>query len=196
MEWQAGERILFVMYVNETVFQGRPKQRRSAVEEAIFDRLDELGISYLRADHDHADNMDDCRAVERVLGSRICKNLLLCNRQKTDYYLLMMPGDKPFKTKDLSAQLGVSRLSFAEPDAMAKLLDTTPGSVSALELLFDREGRVRLVIDRELLEDTCISGHPGISTSTLRLDREDMLAYLASTGHTPVYVTLPRPAAE
>ncbi len=184
------------MHVNETVFQGRPRQRRSAVEEAIFDRLDELGISYLRVDHDHADNMADCLEVERVLGARICKNLLLCNRQKTDYYLLMMPGDKPFKTKDLSAQLGVSRLSFAEPDAMTRLLDTTPGSVSALELLFDRDEKVRLVIDRELLEDTCISGHPGISTSTLRLDAGDMLAYLASTGHTPTYVTLPRPAAE
>lgn len=180
------------MKINETVFSGRPKQPRTPVEEAIYDELDVLQISYLRVDHEHADTMQDCQIVERVLGSKVCKNLLLCNRQKTQYYLLMMPGDKPFKTKDLSAQLGVARLSFADPEAMERLLHTTPGSVSALELLFDRAHEVILVIDRELLQDSCISGHPGISTSTLRLFREDMLRYLTEVEHSPVYVDLPR----
>lgn len=184
------------MKINETVFQGRPKMPRTPAEEAIYDRLDELGISYLRVDHDHADNMEDCLQVERVLGSKICKNLLLTNRQKTRFYLLMMPGDKPFKTKDLSAQLQTARLSFADAEAMERLLHTTPGSVSALELLFDREGEVTLVIDRELLQDTCISGHPGLSTSTLRLSQEDMLAYVEAAGHHPVYVDLPREHGE
>lgn len=180
------------MKVNQTVFSGRPKQARTPVEEAIYDKLDELEISYLRVDHDHADTMEDCRQVERVLGAQICKNLLLTNRQKTQYYLLMMPGDKPFKTKDLSSQLGVARLSFADEEAMERLLHTTPGSVSALELLFDTQGEVTLVLDQELARDNWISGHPGISTSTLRLFREDMLVYLSAVGHSPIYVDLPR----
>lgn len=184
------------MKVNETVFQGRPKQPRTPVEEAIYDKLDELGICYLRVDHEHADTMEDCRKVEQVLGAEICKNLLLTNRQKTKFYLLMMPGNKPFKTKDLSVQLGVARLSFADEEDMARLLRTTPGSVSALELLFDTEGQVTLLLDQELARDHWISGHPGISTSTLRLFREDMLTYLAQVGHSPVYVDLPRHEAE
>lgn len=182
------------MKINETVFRGRPKQPRTPVEEAIYDKLDELNISYLRVDHEHADTMEDCREVERVLGTKICKNLLLTNRQKTRFYLLMLPGDKVFKTKDLSAQLGVARLSFAGPEDMERLLHTTPGSVSALELLFDTEHQVTLVIDKELAGDNCISGHPGISTSTLRLFREDMMVYLLAVGHSPVYVDLPREA--
>ena len=105
----------------------------------------------------------------------------------------MMPGDKPFKTKFLSAQLGCARLSFADAGHMEQYLRTIPGSVSALELLFDTEHRVQLVIDRDLLADEFISGHPGISTSTLRLKREDMLRFVSDTGHEPVYVDLPDP---
>ena len=105
----------------------------------------------------------------------------------------MMPGDKPFKTKYLSAQLGCSRLSFADAEHMEEYLHTIPGSVSALELLFDAQGKVQLVIDRPLLADDTISGHPGISTSTLRLGREDLLRYAASTGHEPIYIDLPDP---
>ena len=149
-----------------------------------------------RVDHDETPSIEACGEVEKLLGIEICKNLFLCNRQQTQFYLLMMPGDKPFKTKYLSAQLGCARLSFADGDHMAQYLQTTPGSVSALELLFDTDHRVQLVIDRALMEDDFISGHPGISTSTLRLAREDLLRYAASTGHEPVYVDLPDPRTE
>jgi Ala-tRNA(Pro) deacylase len=128
-----------------------------------------------------------------VLGGEICKNLFLCNRQQTEFYLLLMPGDKPFKTKFLSAQLGCSRLSFAGDEHMKELLSTIPGSVSAMELLFDTEHKVKLVIDRDLLQDAYISGHPGISTSTLKLKREDLLRFVQSTGHEPTYIDLPDP---
>ena len=147
-------------------------------------------------DHDRADTIEVCEEVEKVLGSKICKNLFLCNRQQTQFYLLMMPGDKPFKTKYLSAQLGCARLSFADAGHMEQYLQTVPGSVSALELLFDSGHHVQLVIDRDLMADEDISGHPGISTSTLRLKREDLLRFVSSTGHEPVYVDLPDPRAE
>lgn len=184
------------MYIDQTVYTGRPTDRRTDAQEAIYDRLDELSIPYLRVDHDHADTMEACRAIEEKLGAAICKNLFLCNRQQTQFYLLLMQGDKPFKTKFLSAQLGCARLSFADEGHMADLLHTVPGSVSALELLFDTEGKVQLVVDSPLMADEYISAHPGLSCSTLRLKREDLLAFAAACGHEPVVVTLPEQEEE
>ena len=183
------------MQIDRVRYAGRPAERRSAEEEAIYDRLETLGIAFDRVDHEHADTMEDCREIEEVLGGKICKNLFLTNRQGTEFYLLMMPGDKPFKTKYLSAQLGCARLSFADAGHMAQYLATTPGSVSVLELLFDRENRVQLVVDRDLLPDETVCAHPGYSTSTLRLRREDVLRYAEETGHSPIYVTLPAETA-
>ncbi len=179
------------MYIDETVYTGRPSDQRTEVEEAIYDKLDELAIPYIRVDHDHADTMEDCLLIEGKLGAAICKNLFLCNRQQTQFYLLLMQGEKPFKTKFLSAQLGCARLSFADADHMAQYLHTVPGSVSALELLFDTEHHIQLVMDKPLLADEHISAHPGLSTSTLRLPREDLLKFVRSTGHEPVVVDLP-----
>ncbi|MGI5962151.1 MAG: prolyl-tRNA synthetase associated domain-containing protein [Lawsonibacter sp.] len=184
------------MYIDPVLYQGRPQDQRIPQEEAVYDKLDQLGIHYARADHDHANTMEDCLKIESLLGAPICKNLFLCNRQQTQFYLLMMPGEKPFKTKYLSAQLGCARLSFADSGHMEQYLQTIPGSVSALELLFDREGKVQLVIDRELLKEESISGHPGISTSTLRLKQEDLLRYVQAVGHEPIYIDLPDPRKE
>ena len=181
------------MNIDPKVYTGRPPHEENPEKQAIYDKLDQLGIPYIRVEHDHADTMEDCLLIESQLGARICKNLFLCNRQGTQFYLLMMHGDKPFKTKFLSAQLGCARLSFADGGHMKELLHTIPGSVSALELLFDPENRVQLVIDRDLMADEYISGHPGLSTSTVRLTREDMLKYVAAVGHEPVYVDLPNP---
>ena len=179
------------MNIDPNRYSGRPAERRSEQEEAIYDALDALAIPFDRVDHDHADTMEDCRVIEAVLGGKICKNLFLCNRQGTSFYLLMMPGDKPFKTKYLSAQLSCARLSFAGGEAMERLLRTIPGSVSALELIFDTRGQVQLVVDRDLLAEDTVSGHPGFSTSTLRLRREDMLRYVRAANHEPVFVDLP-----
>ena len=184
------------MYIDPNRYTTRPTDDRIPQELAIYDKLEELSIPYVRVDHDHADTIEFCQEVEAVLGAKICKNLFLCNRQQTEFYLLIMPGDKPFKTKYLSAQLECSRLSFAGAEHMAEYLRTVPGSVSALELLFDTQRRIRLVIDRELLADEFISGHPGISTSTLMLKREDLLRYVESTGHPPAYIDLPDPRRE
>ena len=179
------------MYIDQTICSGRPAQRRTEAEETIYDKLDALSIPYVRVDHDRADTMEDCRLIEERLGARICKNLFLCNRQQTQFYLLLMHGEKTFKTKFLSAQLGCARLSFADGEHMARYLHTTPGSVSALELLFDTDGQVQLVIDRSLLTDEYVCAHPGMSTSTLRLTREDLLKFVQSTGHEPIIVDLP-----
>ena len=181
------------MYIDPNRYTTRPTDQRIPQELAIYDKLEELSIPYVRVDHDRADTIEICHEVEKILGSQICKNLFLCNRQQTDFYLLMMPGDKPFKTKYLSAQLGCTRLSFAGGGHMGEYLQTVPGSVSALELLFDTNPRVQLVIDKDLMADEFISGHPGISTSTLQLRREDMLRYVEASGHSPTVIVLPDP---
>ena len=164
---------------------------RMRKEMAVYELLEKLEIPYLRVDHEAAATVDDCHDVDEALGIHICKNLFLCNRQKTDFYLLMMPGLKKFKTKELSAQLGVSRLSFAEAAYMEEFLDITPGSVSVMGLMNDKEHRVRLLIDRELLQDAFVGCHPCVNTSSLRLRMRDILEkFLPHVGHEYTVVEL------
>ena len=136
------------------LYEGRPADETGRLPREIrtYDLLDRLGIPFQRTDHDPATTMEVCHDIDAVLDVLICKNLFLCNRQKTNFYLLMMPGDKPFKTKDLSGQLGVARLSFADETHMEEMLDLLPGSVSIMGLANDTAHRVQLVIDREVLE--------------------------------------------
>lgn len=160
-------------------------------EMAVYELLEELEIPYLRVDHEAAATVDDCQGVDEALGIHICKNLFLCNRQKTDFYLLMMPGLKKFKTKELSAQLGVARLSFAEAEYMEEFLNITPGSVSVLGLMNDKEHRVRLLIDRDLLQDEYVGCHPCVNTSSLKLRMTDILEkFLPYVGHAYTAVEL------
>ena len=183
-----------MFYIDPTRYTGRPSDARIPMETACYDLLDSLSISYDRVDHDHADTIEACHAVEEVLGWPVCKNLFLCNRQKTQFYLLMLEGDKVFKTKDLSKQLEVSRLSFAGPEDLQEYLGLQPGSVTVLGLLNDPDNRVQLVMDKPIFEAEKISCHPCISTSTLTISRQDLLEkLLPALHHSPVVVDLPDP---
>lgn len=180
------------MYIDPTLYTARPAEKRSAEEEAVYDKLEELGISFARKDHDRADTIESCHAIETGLGCGICKNLLLTPRNKSRVYLLMLPGDKPFKTKYLSQQIGSARLSFADEEQMVQLLHLTPGSVSVLGLLFDTEDKVTLLIDEDLLREEYVGCHPCRNTSTLRLRLKDVLErFLPSVRHAYTTVTLP-----
>lgn len=172
---------------------GRPATNEGRLEKEIrvYDFLDELGVFYQRIDHEPAMTMEICAQIDKVLEATICKNLLLCNRQKTDFYLLMMPGDKVFKTKELSGQIGSSRLSFAEPCFMEEFLDITPGSVSVMGLMNDREHRVRLLMDEDVAKGEYIGFHPCINTSSLRLRTKDLMEkIIPAMGHAPTFVKL------
>ena len=161
-------------------------------EVRVYDLLDSLSIEYLRVDHPAAETMEACAEIEKTLGAEICKNLFLRNRQKTDFYLLMMPGSKPFKTKDITSQLGCSRLSFAEAEFMQEFLNITPGSVSVLGLMNDKENRVRLVIDKDILNSEYIGCHPCINTSSLAIKTSDILnKFLKAVAHEPRTVNMP-----
>ena len=180
------------MWIDETLYAGRPDTPREAREDRCYDLLDRLGVEYVRVDHDVAEDIPACEQVEGILGCGICKNLFLTNRQQTQFYLLIMPGEKPFKTKFLSAQIGSARLSFGSAEDMERLLDLTPGSVSVLGLMNDREGRVQLLIDRELLAAESFGCHPCRNSTSLRFSTKALMeTLLPAMGHEPLFVELP-----
>ena len=174
---------------------GRPDSNEGRLEKEMrcYDLLDALHVPYQRIDHEAAMTMEACQDIDAALGAAICKNLLLCNRQKTTFYLLMLPGDKVFKTSVLSKEIGSSRLSFADGQYMEEFLDITPGSLSVLGLMNDSDNRVQLLIDEELLAADTFGCHPCINTSSLKLSMRDLLdTVLPAIHHTPKTVCLPR----
>lgn len=182
------------MYIDTTLYTGRPADCTGRLEKevACYDLLDALGISYQRVDHDAADTITACEEVEGYLGAKICKNLVLCNRQKTDFYLLLMDGEKPFHTKDLSKQIGSSRLSFAPPEEMERYLGVTPGSATILALMNDKAHKVRLVLDQSVAETDLFGCHPCINTSSLALSMKEIRRkFLPHLGIEATIVDLP-----
>ena len=179
------------MEISPIYHNSRPEGKLPAQEASAFDFLDSLGIDYERVTHELADTMEKCDDVSSVLGVDVCKNLFLCNRQKTNFYLLMMPGDKPFKTKELSHQLGIARLSFASPEDMEQYLDCTPGSSSIMGLANDPENHVQLLMDEDVVKGEFLGCHPCINTSSLKLRTKEVLeVYLPAVHHEPIYVKL------
>ena len=172
---------------------GRPADAAGRMDKEIrtYDFLDGLGVDYQRMDHEAAFTMEACKEVDEALGVEMCKNLFLCNRQKTNFYLLMMPGDKPFKTKELSHQLGIARLSFASPEDMEQYLDCTPGSSSIMGLANDTENKVQLLMDEDVKKGEYLGCHPCINTSSLKLRTADVLEiFLPAVHHEPIFVQL------
>ncbi len=175
--------------------KGRPLNIAGRLEREIrvYDLLDELGIEYDRTDHEEANNMEACQEIDRILDTIICKNLFLCNRQETQFYLLMMPGDKSFKTKDISAQINSARLSFGKPEYMEEYLNIKPGAVSIMGLMNDIGNHVQLLMDKEVIEADTLGCHPCVSTSSLRMKTKDVLEiFLPAVHHEPIFVELPR----
>ena len=168
------------------LYDGRPEdmEGRYPREVRTYDFLDSLGISYQRTDHERAETMEACRDIDAALGVMMCKNLFLCNRQKTRFYLLLMPGDKKFKTKELSGQIQSARLSFADAKAMVRYLDIEPGAVSIMGLMNDKDHAIQLLIDEDILKDEYLGCHPCVNTSSMKIRIQDILdVFLPATGH-------------
>ena len=176
------------------LMHGRPETNEGILpkEVRVYDFLDSLGIDYQRVDHEEAMTMEACVAIDGVLETTMCKNLMLCNRQCTDFYILLTPGDKKFKTSVLSKQIGSSRLSFADGAYMEQFLDITPGSLSVLGLMNDKENRVRLLIDKDVLEGEFIGVHPCVNTASLKIKTSDLVEkIIPAMHHEPTFVELP-----
>lgn len=179
--------------IDRTLYKGRPTDTNGRTDREIrtYDLLDSLEIPYERIDHDAADTIEDCLEVESLLGTVICKNLFLCTANKSQFYLLLMPGTKPFKTKELSKQIGSTRLSFAPPEYMEQYLGLTPGSVSILGLMNDTDKKVTLLIDEDVLKDEYLGCHPCMNTSSLRVKTEDIIKkFLPAVNHFHITVNL------
>ena len=175
------------------LYKGRPETDEGRLEREIrvYDFLDDHGIEYWRTDHAPADTMEVCSEIDAVLGATICKNLFLCNRQKTQFYLLMMPGDKPFKTQEITSQIGSARLSFASPEDMEKYLDIRPGAVSVMGLMNDHENHVQLLVDEDVMKGEYLGCHPCVNTSSLKVGTEDIFVkFLEAVHHDMIKVTL------
>ncbi len=173
---------------------GRPESNEGRLpkEIRVYDFLDNLGIEYGRVDHEAAMTMEACVWVDKALETTMCKNLMLCNRQCTDFYILLTPGEKKFKTSVLSKQIGSSRLSFADGTYMEQFLDITPGSLSVLGLMNDKEKRVQLLIDKDVLIGEYIGVHPCVNTASLKIKTSDLVdKIIPAMGHEPTYVELP-----
>ena len=175
------------------VFIGRPENTEGRIPQEIrsYDLLDSLKIDYSRVDHEAADTIEVCLERSAVLGTRICKNLFLCNRQETVFYLLVMPADKQFRTSVVSSQLGVARLHFADEVHMEQFLDLRPGSVSILGLMNDSEKKVRLLVDKDILDQEYFACHPCINTSSLKFKTTELFETLIpAMGHEPTLIEL------
>lgn len=181
-------------YIDKTLYKGRPADSsdRLAKELRTYDLLDQLEIHYQRLDHAPLPTIDACREVDSLLNIDICKNLFLCNAKKTEFYLLLLPGKKKFRTACLSKQIGSSRLSFADPEFMIQFLDITPGSVSVLGLMNDKDNKVQLLIDKEVLSFEFFGCHPCINTSSLKMKTADLIdQILPAINHNFIQVDLP-----
>jgi Ala-tRNA(Pro) deacylase len=180
------------LYIDPTLYTTRPaSDGRLRKEIKVYDLLERLAIPFIRIDHGVTATIESCLEVEKILELEICKNLFLCNSQKTQFYLLMLPGNKKFKTADLSKQIQSSRLSFATHEYMEEFLDITPGSVSVLGLMNDCSNHVQLLIDREVLSQEYIGCHPCINTSSLKISVPDLLyKFLPAISHESVIVDL------
>ncbi len=162
------------MYINKETFTSHPETTATEKEMQSYLFLEENGVDYIRAEHDEAATIELCRGVEEVINAKICKNLLLCNRQETVFYMLLIPGDMPFKTKYLSSQINSSRLSFASGEHMEKLLNVSPGSLTVLSLMYDKSKTVNLLIEKNVFNDEFFACHPCVNTATVRFSTKDL----------------------
>lgn len=176
---------------NLRLFQSRPDNNRLQKELDTYDVLERLDIPFMGADHGPAMTMEDLQDIEASLGIKVGKNLFLCNSSKSKFYMLIMPGDKKFLTKDLSKQINSSRLSFAGGSYMEELLNITPGALSVFGLMYDKDNKVSLIIDNDVLDNEYFGCHPCVNTSTLKVKTSDVLEkFLPYAGHEPTIVNL------
>lgn len=185
--------------MKEELTAGAPadKEGRSEKELAVYELLERLDIPFFRIDHPAAMTMEDCGGVDKKLNAVMCKNLFLCNAQKTKFYMLLMPAGKKFKTKDLSKQIQSARLSFADAGHMEEYLNILPGAVSVMGLMNDKENHVQLLIDQELLKEEWLACHPCVNTSSLKMKLADVLEkFLPAVRHDFISVELPEYAEQ
>lgn len=161
------------------------------IKEEILNKLKKLNVNYEIKEHDALISMDTYELIQKDMGVTIPKNLFLNTQNHQNFYLLIMPGDKKFKTKELSSQINSSRLSFGSDEKLEEFLKCYKGSTSALGLLFDKENKVKLLIDEDLLNKEYLGFHPCNNSFTVKIKTSDLIEkYLPNINHDFIKVKL------
>ncbi len=155
----------------------------------VCNYLNSISVDYKIIEHSPAATIEECKKIEEILNDTICKNLLLRTTNGSAYYLLILRNDKQFITSRISKLLGSSRLSFASGEEMEILLNTLPGSLSILSLIFDKDKKMKLAIDKDVIENEFFCCHPCDNSATLKIKTTDILnVYLPSLGISPIII--------
>lgn len=173
-----------MFYVSEIQTEA-PKYFHTSLQKKVYETLEKLQIPFERVDTDEAITMEDCVAIDEKLDMNMVKTLFLCNRQKTEFYLFITVGSKPFRSKDFSNALEVARVSFAPAEMMEIMLGTKIGAATVFSSLLDVENRVKIVFDKEVLAEEWYGCSDGTTTGYMKIKTEDICQkFLPFTGHT------------
>ncbi len=174
-----------------TIIATKPSKMKCPLQERAYDALEKLGINFERVDNSPAASMEDCQVIGEKLGTEVVKNIFLCNRQQTMFYLFITRADKPFSTKDFGKALQISRVSFAPADKLMEMLGAEHGAATVFCLLMDPEHKVRYIIDKDVLDSLEYIGCPdGTLTSYMKVPVETLLRIPELSGHTPTIITV------
>lgn len=162
-----------------------PSEYKTPLQEMTYKFLSENNIEFSRVDNDEAVTMEDCIEIDKALDMKTVKTLFLCNRQKTQFYLFVTEGDKPFVTKDFSSALGISRVSFASAEMLDEIIGTKVGATTIFGVLREQAQEVRVVFDKAVCESEWFGCSDGTTSCYMKLKTDDILnKLLPSSGHT------------
>ncbi len=177
-----------MFYVSE-IMTVPPESYKTELQEKVYAALDKLGIGYERVDTDEAITMEDCVAINEKLNMKMVKTLFLCNRQQTEFYLFITAGDKPFRSKDFSAALGISRVSFAPPELMQEKLGTKIGAATVFSALLETASGVNIIFDKDILKEDYYGCSDGTTTGYMKIKTSDITGpFIRSTGHNAEFI--------
>ena len=171
------------MFISD-VMTTAPTDERGALETRVYQELERLGIKYERVDNDSVETMEECIEISNKLGAEIRKTIICCNRQKTDFYLVVLPANKRFDSKLFAAMMRTARVSFASAEDMEALIGLTPGEASVMGILNDTEGKIQVVIDKAVADAEWFACNPGANTTHIRFKTKQLLnTFLPAENH-------------
>lgn len=178
-----------MMFYVSDIKNTAPESYQTRLQQMVYQTLVKLHIPFERVHTDEAITMEDCTQIDATLKMKMVKTLFLCNRQKTNYYLFITCGTKPFRSKDFSNALGVPRVSFAPVDKMEELLQTKVGAATVFSALLDKNQQVQIVFDKDVLAEEWYGCSDGTTTGYMKVRTAQILhEFLTFAGHTPAVI--------
>ncbi len=165
-----------------------------ATQDELFALLDRLGIEHSTVTHPAFFTVEEGRLWHDSIPGRHCKNLFVKDR-KGGVWLVVMPGDKRADLGKLEKTVGAPRFSFARPDVLQEVLELTPGSVTPFGLINDRQRRVTVILDQDMLDSEWLNFHPLHNAASTTLRSADLVRFVRALGYDPIIVRLPEPAS-